>query len=155
MGFDPITLAVIGIGSQLGSSFLEGSAEKQELKGKANESYLQATKVGLDASTEELDRQERLRGIISTQNAMFASAGIGFGGTAETLASSSISQAARESRQSRTISDINISILEEKGRNFNKASSNAISKSLISGALKVGASAGTAFAETGSVPKTP
>ena len=152
---DPITIALMagGAAMQAVSSIKQGQAQKAQLEAEAQTADLQAVQVTANAAAAEAERKQRLRDVLASQSAIFASRGIDIGsGTPETLAQASMAEEARESRAANVAAGIESKLLQGQASSSRAAKRGVMQSALWSagGSLLSGAAAAYSI---GSAPK--
>lgn len=130
--------ALSGAGAFLsaGASYLQGQAQAQAQEIQAAQGRLDLAGEQAQFALEEEDRQRRLRGMLSTQTAMFGASGISSSGVGDVIALDTIGTVNRESDLKATLSRINQSQIRS-GIRQNEIGASA---ARTAGALKAGSS---------------
>lgn len=152
---DPMTIAMIAGGFQVASSVGAGFTQKKQLEGQAQEYDTKAAQVETNAAIQDAQRSAELQKIIASQNALFASRGIGStSGTALSLMDTSLNDAAHESATANKAAQINSQIYQNQASSLRASKSNALSSSIMGGLLNAGTTIAGAYAMGGNAIKT-
>lgn len=142
---DPVTTA-IGVSALTGSTYLSGRQQRNAYKMEAAQLETQKKALETNAAVEQEERLNRLKTVISSQNARFAMSGQTAGiGSAGVLQAASMSDANREQRFEDLQTDVAKTSYDYNIWSAKKASKLAMGTSIINTTLQIGGQIGANY----------